>query len=185
LIHVIFPFILLRVTMLISIYISIQPLSLHDLLLETCCRHEYDIIVPLCRLSLTRDSFVPATLREWNSLNLSMCNLDILSKFKKAIRSSTSLPIPRHYYYGPKKLNIILTQLRCNASFLNYDWCKVKILSNASCKCGAPWKNSCHFFFDCDKYIILRFLVPIVTFVLLAYCLLGFDKVHQFSIVNV
>jgi hypothetical protein len=170
LIHVIFPFILLRVTMLISIYISIQPLSLHDLLLETCCRHEYDIIVPLCRLSLTRDSFVPATLREWNSLNLSMCNLDILSKFKKAIRSSTSLPIPRHYYYGPKKLNIILTQLRCNASFLNY---------------GAPWENSCHFFFDCDKYIILRFLVPIVTFVLLVYCLLGFDKVHQFSIVNV
>ena len=62
------------------------------------------------------------------------------------------MPIPRHYSYGPRKLNIILTQLRCNASFLNYDLCKVKILSNASCNCGAPCANSHHFFFDCDKY---------------------------------
>jgi hypothetical protein len=35
---------------------------------------------------------------------------------------------------------------------LNYDWCKVKILSNASCNCGAPCENYHHFFFDCDKY---------------------------------
>jgi hypothetical protein len=84
-------------------------------------RNGNDIIVPFCRLSLTRDFFVPATVREWNSLNLSVRNLDTLSKFKKAIRSSISMPIPRHYSYGPIKLNIILTQLRCNASFLNYD----------------------------------------------------------------
>ena len=30
--------------------------------------------------------------------------------------------------------------------------CKVKILSNASCNCGAPCENYQHFFFDCDKY---------------------------------
>ena len=115
-------------------------------------RNGNDIIVPFCRLSLTRDSFVSATVREWNNLNLSVRNLDTLSKFKKAIRSSISMPIPRHYSYGPRKLNIILTQLRCNASFLNYDLCKAKMLSNASCNCGAPCENSHHFFFDCDKY---------------------------------
>ena len=32
------------------------------------------------------------------------------------------------------------------------DLCKVKILSNASCNCGAPCANSHHFFFDCDKH---------------------------------
>jgi hypothetical protein len=67
------------------------------------------IIVPFCRLSLTRDSFVSATVREWNNLNLSVRNLDTLSKLKKAIRSLISMPIPRHYSYGPRKLNIILT----------------------------------------------------------------------------
>jgi hypothetical protein len=84
-------------------------------------------------------------------------NLDTLSKFKKAIRSSISMSIPRHYSYGPRKLNIILTQLRCNASFLNYDLCKVNILSNASCNCGAPCENSHHFFLylkACLKMVI-------------------------------
>jgi hypothetical protein len=114
-------------------------------------RNGNDIIVPFCRLSLTRDSFIPATVREWNSLNLSVRNLDTLSKFKKAIRNSISMPIPRHYSYGPRKLNIILAQLRCNATFLNYDLCKVKILSNAFCNCGAPCENYHHFFFDCDQ----------------------------------
>jgi hypothetical protein len=47
---------------------------------------------------------------------------------------------------------MILTHLRCNASFLNYDLWKVKKLSNATCSCGAPCENSHHFFFDCDKY---------------------------------
>jgi hypothetical protein len=84
-------------------------------------RNGNDIIVPFCRLSLTRDSYVSATVREWNNLNLSVRNLDTLSKFKKATRSSISMPIPRHYSYDPRKLNIILTHPRCNASFLNYD----------------------------------------------------------------
>ena len=35
---------------------------------------------------------------------------------------------------------------------MNYDLCKVKILSNASCNCGAPCENSDHFLYDCDKY---------------------------------
>jgi hypothetical protein len=48
-------------------------------------RNDNDIIVPFCRLSLTRDSFVSATVREWNNLNLSVRNLDTLSKYKKAI----------------------------------------------------------------------------------------------------
>jgi hypothetical protein len=91
-------------------------------------------------------------VREWNSLNLSVRNLVTLSKFKKAIRSSISMPIPTHHSYGPRKLNIILTQLRFNAFFLNYHLRKVYIISNASCNCGAPCDNSHHFFFECDKY---------------------------------
>jgi hypothetical protein len=62
------------------------------------------VYVPFCRLSLTRESFVLATVREWNSLNLSVHNIDTLSKFKKAISSTISMPILRHYSYGPRKL---------------------------------------------------------------------------------
>ena len=104
-------------------------------------------------ISLTRDSFFPATVREWNSLNLSVCNLDTLSKFKKGMRCSTSIPIPRHYYCGPRKLNIYSFKTACcNASFLNYDWCKVEIVSNASCNCSTLCEIFQQFIFDCDKY---------------------------------
>ena len=101
---------------------------------------------------VTRDSFVSATVREWNNLNLSVRNLDTLSKFKKAICSSISMPIPRHYSYGPRKLNIILTQLRCNASCLNYDSCKVKFYQMLPVTVAHHVKILTISFFDCDKY---------------------------------
>jgi hypothetical protein len=102
--------------------------------------------------------------------NLSVRIIDTLSKFKKAIHSSISMLIPRHYSYGPRKLNIILTQLRCKASFLNYDWCKDKILTNASCNCGATCENPHHFFFDCDKYTeyyLIVFIGYLLTLILM------------------
>jgi hypothetical protein len=46
----------------------------------------------------------------------------ILSKFKselKKIDEDENHAVPKHYLYGPRKLNIILTQLRSSASFLN------------------------------------------------------------------
>jgi hypothetical protein len=36
----------------------------------------------------------------------------------------------KYYYYGPRKLNVILAQLRCTASFRNQDLYKVHILSS-------------------------------------------------------
>ena len=147
-----------KLQLLYNIQNGSTPSYLLDLIPQTIqsttiypLRNGTDIIVPFCKLSLTWDSFIPATVREWNSLNLSVRNLDTLSKFKKAIRSSISMPISRHYSYGARKLNIILAQLRCNVSFLNYDLCKVKIWSNAFCNCGAPCENYHNFFFDCDQ----------------------------------
>ena len=67
--------------------------------------------------------------------------LDSLSKFKNAIRlnsQSNKISVPKLYYYGPRKLNVILTQLRCTASFLNNDLYNVHILSSPACSCGAP-----------------------------------------------
>jgi hypothetical protein len=66
----------------------------------------------------------------WNSLNNSIRNVDTLSKFKselKKIDESENHPVPKHYFYGPRKLNIILTQLRRTASFLNTNRRKNKI----------------------------------------------------------
>jgi hypothetical protein len=56
--------------------------------------------------------------------------------------------VPKHFEIGPRKLNIALTQLRCFASFLNYDLFQVNIVSDPSCRCGANHEDLYHFFFD-------------------------------------
>jgi hypothetical protein len=78
-------------------------------------RNGSDLIIPFCRLSITTESFIPSTVKLWNRLDQFDRNLDTLTKFKKAIRkeqSDNTKRIAKHFYYGPRKLNIILTQLR-------------------------------------------------------------------------
>ena len=80
----------------------------------------------------------------WNSLNNNIRNVDTLSKFKselEKINETENHIVPKHYFYGSRKLNIILTQLRSSTSFLNYDLFRVGIVSDPSYRCGAALKN--------------------------------------------
>jgi hypothetical protein len=100
---------------------------MHDLIPPTIksttiypLRNGRDLIVPFCRLSSTNSSFVPSAVREWNELENSVRNLDTPSKFKRALLINVNEIniVPNHFLYGPRKLNVILTQLRCSVSFL-------------------------------------------------------------------
>jgi hypothetical protein len=55
---------------------SIQSTTIYPL------RNGSDIIMPLCRLSNTYDSFIPSTIRQWNILYPSLRNVDSIAKFK-------------------------------------------------------------------------------------------------------
>ena len=122
-------------------------------------RNGDNLIVPFCKLSITNSSFIPSTIKEWNKLDIAIRKLDSLPKFKNAIRlnsQSNKISVPKLYYYGPRKLNVILTQIRCTASFLNHDLHKVHILSSPVCSCGALQEDAKHFFFVCTKYSEIR-----------------------------
>jgi hypothetical protein len=78
---------------------TIQSTSVYPL------RNGNDIILPFCRLSSTRDSFIPSTIQMWNSLNNTIRNVDTLSKFKsglKKIDETENHAVPKHYFYGPR-----------------------------------------------------------------------------------
>jgi hypothetical protein len=114
---------------------------------------EVIFIISFCKLSNTYDSFIPSTIRQWNSLDPSLRNVDSIAKFQTELRKRKDISqVPKHYEIGPRKLNIILTQLRCYASFLNYDLSQAYIVSDPSCRCGANREDSYHFFFDCSHY---------------------------------
>ena len=72
-------------------------------------RNGSDLIISFCRLSITTECFIQSTVKLWNRLDQFDRNLDTLTKFKKAIRkeqSDNTKRIPKHFYYGPRKLNI-------------------------------------------------------------------------------
>ena len=50
-------------------------------------RNGSDIIVPFCRLSLTRDSYIPSTIRKWNKLDQSLRDISSVAKFKNELRN--------------------------------------------------------------------------------------------------
>lgn len=118
-------------------------------------RNGQDIILPFCRLTLTSQSFIPSTIKLWNNLNISVRNVDSLSKFKVELKNHDirNENQSKHYLYGPRKLNIILTQFRCSASFLNCDLFRANIISDPTCKCGLDIEDMHHFFFDCPFYL--------------------------------
>ena len=87
------------------------------------------IVIPFCRLSITYDSFIPSTIRQWNSLTPSLRNVESIAKFKTELRKQKDIsPVPNHYEIGPRTLNITRTQLQYFASFLNYDLFQVNDL---------------------------------------------------------
>ena len=47
------------------------------------------LIVPVCRLSITNSSFIPSTVKEWNTLVIAIRKLASLSKFKNALRTNS------------------------------------------------------------------------------------------------
>jgi hypothetical protein len=73
-----------------------------------------DIILPFCRLSSARDSFIPSTIQMWNSLNNTIRNVDTLPKFQselKKIDKTANHAIPKHYFYGHVHVHPIQFQL--------------------------------------------------------------------------
>jgi hypothetical protein len=58
----------------------------------------------------------PSTIRQWNNLDLFIRNVGSMPHFKselKKMSNSYSVNIQKYYSYGPRKLNIVLTQFRC------------------------------------------------------------------------
>jgi hypothetical protein len=84
--------------------------------------------------------------------------MESIAKLKTVLRNQKdSRQVPKHFEIGPRKLNIALTQLRCFASFLNYDLFQVNIVSDPPCRCGANREYSYHFFFECSHYANMRY----------------------------
>ena len=70
------------------------------------------------RTNQYRDSFLPSTLHLWNNLPLEARQSNTLNSFKLFLKKDI-LPIPRYYYHGNRKPQILHSRLRTGCSALN------------------------------------------------------------------
>ena len=159
----------------------IVPPSVHQVS-QRNLRNNQNLTVPRARTNLYNNSFVPLATREWNLLPPEAKNCNSLYSFKRSLnRNMTS--IPKYYYIGDRKSQILHTRLRLQCSSLNADLFKNHILDNDKCPCGQV-ETAEHFLLNCPLFTELRndtigkILMPYNIEILLKGCPLYSDNVN-------
>ena len=106
------------------------------------------------RTTLYYNSFLPSTVRAWNNVHEEAKHSDSINTFKGFLNKDKS-HIPKHFYVGNRKAQILHTRLRTNCSSLNLDLFVKNISDSPLCQCGSV-ENAQHYFFHCRKYQVQR-----------------------------
>ena len=93
-------------------------------------------------------SFLPCTVRAWNNLPVETKQSASLQCFKNSLKKNTETQVPKHYYFGSRRAQILHTRLRTNCSSLNLHLFLKNITESPLCRCGSI-ENTEHFFLYC------------------------------------
>ena len=123
---------------------QVNAISHHNL------RNSNDIHTIRSNTSLYHNSFLPSTLRQWNSLPVEVRQLNTLSSFKTFLKKDLQ-SVPTYYYCGSRKAQILHARLRTGCSSLNMDLFHKNITESPLCRCGSI-EDTQHYFFHCRFY---------------------------------
>ena len=101
-------------------------------------------------------SFLPSTIRDWNSLSLQVRQSTSLPIFKRNLNLSLCKPSPL-FNFGSRKGQILHSRLRLGCSALNHDLHRRSLIESPMCQCGAL-ETVDHFLLRCPNYHQLRLL---------------------------
>ena len=112
-------------------------------------RNAENYITPKCRTETFRSSFIPATIRTWNSTTNEDRNIDSIQEKLK----SKSKPL---YNHGNRQSNVKHAQLRMKCSKLNAHLYSLHVTDSPACACGFNNEDSEHFLWQCPLYLAPR-----------------------------
>ena len=146
-----------------------------------------------CRTNVYQSSFLPSVVRDWNALPENIRLSPSVSLFKKTL--SNKQQVPKHFFHGERKLQILHTRIRTNCSSLNYDLHSKNMSDSPMCACGLL-ENAKHYLLHCTIYTRQREVmiqsISRLSVVTLSILLKGddrltmrqncciFDAVHEF-----
>lgn len=97
-----------------------------------------------------QNSFLPSVIKDWNNLPAETKEISTLGSFKSFLTKNKKY-VPKHYYFGIRKAQILHTRLRTGCSSLNLDLFLKNITESPMCNCGSI-EDAQHFFFHCRFY---------------------------------
>ena len=80
------------------------------------------------------NSFLPSAIREWNNLPVEVQCAASVASFNYMFNRNM-ITIPKYYYFGERKLQILHTRLRLNCSSLNSNLFSKNIVNSPLWKC--------------------------------------------------
>ena len=98
------------------------------------------------------NSFLPSVIKEWNGSSEETRNTSSVSVFKSRLDQNVIVPqIPKYFYIGDRRLQMLHTRLRTNCSSLNQDLFRKNIPDTSQCTCGNT-ETADHFLLECLLY---------------------------------
>ena len=120
-------------------------------------RHIRNLLVPICKTERFKRSFIPTSIRLWNTYSASFAGTNRFGKFRALLKKKYR---PKHppvwYYTGKKRPNLLLTRLRLNNSHLTGDVYRNNLTGDPSCSCGYRNEDRVHYLLDCPIFSALR-----------------------------
>ena len=155
-----------KLILMFKIINGLAPVYLSDLIHPyTENIHEYNLRhqvsldnfrLPFCNTVSYNKSFLPCTLRLWNSLPALTKSSPSVFVFKKKLNVNLK-KVPEYFNIGNRKENIIHCQLRNGASNLNTHLQQHHLSDRSNCPhCNDVDEDPHHFFISCPVYNIQR-----------------------------
>ena len=83
-------------------------------------RNSNDLQSIHARTALYSNSFLPSTVRDWNNLTPEASKIDTVNTFKQFLNREREC-VPKYFYRGNRRRQMLHTRLRTNCSGLNND----------------------------------------------------------------
>ena len=113
-------------------------------------RNSDDLQTIHSRTTLYYNSFLPSSIREWNTLSPEIQNAESVRSFKLLLNKENRKP-PLYYYLGDRYSQVLHTRLRTQCSGLNHHLFLRNIVDSPLCACGQI-ENTLHYLLECPRY---------------------------------
>lgn len=117
-------------------------------------RNSDDLQTVDARTSLYYHSFLPSAVRAWNNLPFEARFSESVYSFKRFLNKE-NISVPKYYYMGNRRAQILHTRLRTYCSSLSLDLFMKNVSDSPLCQCGSI-EDAQHYFFHCGYYQLQR-----------------------------